>query len=228
MDSEIALLTARMEQKTERREAGIVFHEGRLEGQPVVVARCGIGKVCAALCAQAMAVRFGADRLLNTGVAGGLNQSLEIGDMVVSRDAVQHDFDISVFGHAKGYMGFGDSHEPTRFAADPDLIACFERVAPSALGGHNYRVGTIASGDQFIQSLERKQQLIEEFGADAVEMEGAAVAQAASSMGIPFLVLRAISDLAGRQASVSFDQFEQEAANISANLVLAMLREIGR
>lgn len=226
MDSEIALLTNKMEHKRQVQAEGTVFFCGELAGKQVVVAKCGIGKVCAALCAQSMALRFGVTHLINTGVAGGLNPRLRIGDLVVSRDAVQHDFDISAFGHVKGYMGGGDGSQPTRFAADRELIGCMERAAGKALGGRRYLLGTIASGDQFVEDGAYKQYLAQTFGADAVEMEGAAVAQAAQSNGVPFLILRAISDLADGQANVSFDQFEREAADVSASLVIAMLEEL--
>ena len=226
MDSEIALLTDKMEQKSQVQAEGLTFTCGRLAGKQAVVAKCGIGKVYAALCAQSMVLRFGATHLINTGVAGGLNPSLKIGDLVVSRDAVQHDFDISAFGHVKGYMGGGDGSKPTRFTADKALISCMERAAGKTLGNHQYLLGTIASGDQFVEDGEYKQYLVGAFGADAVEMEGAAVAQAAQANGVPFIILRAISDLADHQANVSFDQFEQEAADVSAALVIAMLEEM--
>lgn len=226
MDSEIALLTKKMEDKREIHGEGLIFYCGKLAGKQVIVAKCGIGKVYAALCAQSMILRFGATHLINTGVAGGLNTGLRIGDLVVSRDAVQHDFDISAFGHVKGYMGGGDGRQPTRFLADQALIACMGRAAERVLGRRRYLLGTIASGDQFVEDGDYKQYLVQAFGADAVEMEGAAVAQAAQANGVPFVILRAISDLADHQANVSFDQFEREAADVSAALVIAMLEEM--
>ncbi len=224
MDSEIALLTSKMEQKKQTVLGGVTFYQGLLEGKQAVVAKCGIGKVYAALCAQAMVFQFGATLLINTGVAGGVNPSLRIGDLVAAQYAVQHDFDISAFGHAKGYLFGEDDSQPTRFVSDKALLRCAEQAAERVLQDRRFLTGVIASGDQFVDDDGYKRHLRETFSADAVEMEGAAVAQAAQACGTPFFILRAISDLAGCEANVSFDQFEKEAAGVSASLVLAMLQ----
>ena len=229
MASEVELLTSRMEEASALRHAGVDFHYGTLEGVPVVAARCGIGKVCAAVCAQAMIDRFHVAALVNTGVAGGVAPGLSVGDLVIGADAVQHDFDITAFGHAKGYMGLGpgpaDDSQPTRFAADPDLVAAFRAAAESVPGSGSILTGTIASGDVFVADDCVKREIAAQFGAAAVEMEGAAVAQVAVANGVPFVIVRAISDLAGEAATVSFEEFEKAAAERSARIVSAMLRQ---
>mgnify|MGYP002550426631 CR=1 FL=1 len=224
MASEVALLTARMENAAVTRVAGIDFYAGMLEGAPAVVAQCGIGKVCAALCAQVMIDRFEVKALVNTGVAGGLAPSLAIGDIVIAADAVQHDFDITSFGHVKGYLGGGDGSKPTRFRSDPALVASFRKAAESTMKTGKTLEGTIASGDVFVADEEKKREIASLFGAAATEMEGAAIAQTACANGVPFVIVRAISDLAGGEANVSFDEFEKAAAETSAAIVAEMLR----
>lgn len=225
MASEVALLTERMENAAIVRAAGIDFYTGKLENAPAVVAQCGIGKVCAALCAQAMIDRFGVKALINTGVAGGLDSSLAIGDIVIAADAVQHDFDLTSFGHVKGYLGGGDGSEPTRFRSAPELVAAFRAAAERVMKNGKTLEGTVASGDVFVADEKKKREIVSLFGAAATEMEGAAIAQTACANGVPFVIVRAISDLAGGEASVSFDEFEKAAAKTSAEIVAEMLRQ---
>lgn len=228
MASEVALLTARMEDASTLRTAGMDFHYGTLEGVPAVVAQCGVGKVCAALCAQAMIDRFHVAALVNTGVAGGVAAGLSVGDLVIGAGAVQHDFDITAFGHVKGYMDFGpdggDGTRPTRFDADPRLVSAFRTAADAVLGAGKTREGIIASGDVFVSDDGVKREIASRFGAAAVEMEGGAIAQAAYANAVPFVIVRAISDLAGEGAHVSFDEFEKAAAESCAEIVTEMLR----
>ena len=224
MASEVEILKANLADAATETAAGVTFFKGTLEGKPVVIAQCGIGKVCAAICAQAMIDRFDVSCVINTGVAGGLHHSLAIGDIVISTDAVQHDFDLTAFGYVKGYMGGGDGKTVTRYNADGELIALFKAAADDVLNENKYIEGTIASGDIFVDNSELKRELIENFGASAAEMEGASIAQVAAANGTPFIVIRSISDLAENEANVSFDVFEKKAAEISSRIVLGMLR----
>lgn len=226
MASEVELLTQQMEEPSVLHHAGIDFHYGLLAGKPAVVARCGIGKVCAALCAQALIDRFHVGALINTGVAGGLDPCLAVGDLVVGAAAVQHDFDLTSFGHVKGYMSGEDDSLPTLYAADRRLIAAFEAAARDEAFTGKVIEGVIASGDVFVSDEAVKADVRERFGAAAVEMEGAAIAQTAAANGVPCVVVRAISDLAGQQAVVSFDTFEKQAARASAGIVMAMLKTL--
>lgn len=227
MDSEVAQLTGALAGARQSTVAGVTVVEGTLGGRPVAVAKSGIGKVCAALCAQLLVDRFHVRAIVNTGVAGGLHPSLRVGDFVVGTDAVQHDVDGGVFGYVRGCLpGSDDPTVPTRFPGDRRLLDAFRRAAGRTLPG-DCRVleGTIASGDVFVHTRTQKQEILSLFGAAAVEMEGAAIAQVAAANGIPCLLVRAISDLADDGAEISYDRFEQEAADRCARLVIAMATE---
>ncbi len=228
MDSEITLLTSKMSETTVEQAAGLTFYRGELCGQEVVVVKCGVGKVNAAACAQALIDRYGVERLINVGVAGGVSSELRVLDVVVGRALAQHDFDLRPFGYAKGYLGEaygGDPQKPTMFEADPMMVAACERAAVKVLGDeHACYVGVIASGDEFVAASERRLAIASACDAMASEMEGAAVAQVASQNGVPFVVLRTISDLADGSAPVSFETVVQFAADAAASVILEMLR----
>jgi len=225
MDSEVDILISKLEKKEEIKRGSTVFYKGILCGKEVVIARCGIGKVCAAVCAQTMIDLFGVDVLINTGVAGGLAHGIRVGDVVISDALVQHDFDLSLFGYAKGYIpcsGQNDKSVPTRFLPDKETVRKLKNAADKV--GVRCIGGTIVSGDVFVCDSALKNDLISRFGADAAEMEGAAIAQAAFLSGVPFAVVRAISDSADEEASVSFTEFEIKAAKVSSEIVLEYLR----
>ncbi len=144
---------------------------------------------------------------------------------MIGTDAVQYDFDVTAFGHAKGYLCTGVEHDrPTTFSSDSSLVAAFERSAKKWLPQSKIKHGRIATGDTFVTDPRVKEELALTFQATAVEMEGAAIAQTASANGIPFVIIRAISDLADDGAAMSYDTFEQEAASISANIVTELLK----
>ena len=229
MASEVTLLLEHMETPVKTRVGMTDYYTGTLCGQPVAVAECGIGKVCAAMCAQAMFDRFAVSCLINTGVAGGLHPSLNVGDLVIAVDAVQHDFDLSPYGYARGFLPAfgGDGKSPTRFQADEGLNDRFAKAADAVMAGSDqkYIYGTVVSGDIFVDDGALKKQLVAAFNAAAVEMEGAAIAAVAAANGIPFAVIRAISDLAEEEAHVSFELFEKEAARLSAEILMRMLED---
>lgn len=223
MELEVEQLKAAMQTRRVENAAGMEFYEGVLNGADVVVVRSGVGKVNAGMCTQILADRFQVTHVINTGVAGSLNAALEIGDILISTDAVHHDVDATVFGYRPGevpQLGIWN------FEADKRLAELAEqscrRVNPE-LGVHQ---GRVLSGDQFISSDEVKQGLIDGFCGDCVEMEGAAIAQTARLNGIPFVVIRAISDKADHSAEVDYPAFEREAAKHSARLVEDMVRNI--
>ena len=183
MDSELSSLVAALKGREDRTLHGLVFYTGTLEDSPVVLVKCGVGKVNAARTAQVLIDAFAPSALINTGIAGGVAPGLSVGDAVVADGLVQHDFDVTAFGHAKGYLCTGgDSSKPTVFVPE-------QKVQDSL------------------------------FHASAAEMEGGAIAQAAALSGVPFGVIRVISDLADGTAPSSFDQFEQETADRSAAIV---------
>lgn len=228
MPSEVDHLTARLTQSTVTAIAGRRFVQGQLGKHTAVVVESGIGKVNAAITAQLLIDRFAPDALLNTGMAGGLAPELAVKDLVIGTEAVQHDFDITAFGHAPGYMGTGgDDQQPTVFAADPTLAAAAARAAQRVLpAGSRAIPGRIASGDVFVDDSALKQRIRSQFGAAAAEMEGAAIAQTAAANGVPFLILRTISDLAEHQASVSFDELERYVGQLAGDITGALLEEI--
>ena len=221
MDSELAALIAALAQPAQETVQGLIFHTGRLGAREVVLVRCGIGKVSAARCTQVLIDRFAPGAVINTGIAGGLAGGLAVGDIVVADGLVQHDFDAAPIGFVRGCVCMGDPGAPTVFAPDAALSALLAQTAGNTIGAQQVHRGLIATGDQFISGAAAKAFP----AAMAAEMEGGAVAQAASMSGVPFAVVRAISDLADGTAAASFEQFEQHAADVSAAAVLQALAE---
>ena len=220
MQTEVKTLLSALTDKKETVLAGSHFYSGKLGSADAVIVMCGIGKVAAAICTQAMIDAFHPELLINTGVAGGVANGLSQGDLVIATDAVQHDFDLTSFGYAKGYMPVWGKQKdrPSGFPADEALADQLMATA-GRLGYHAIR-GRIASGDVFVADAGLKQSLASQFGASAAEMEGAAIAQTAWQNGVPYAILRAISDLADGSAALSFDEFETIAAERSAKLLM--------
>lgn len=190
------------------------FWAGRLRGCPAVVVQSGVGKVSAGICAQILVDCFQVTAILNTGIAGSLDNSLDIGDLVVSQDAMYHDFDCHAVGYTPGQV---PGMPVLAFPADPFLIHKAEEACQAL--EIRYQVGRIASGDQFVCEKEQKAKIIAVTAAKCTEMEGAAIAQAAYRNGVPFLILRAISDKADESAEMDYPTFERRAAEKSAALV---------
>ena len=213
MRIEIESLKESMEDLQETKRGGMTFYEGVLEKLPVVVVECGVGKVNAALCVQILCDCFAITHIINTGVAGSLCAELDIGDLVISRDAMYHDFDCHVLSYPIGQVPGMDVHS---FAADPALLELAYSAAQEAHPG-NTKIGRIASGDQFVSDKALKQSIIQNTNAICTEMEGAAIAHASWRNGIPFVVIRAISDKADDSAEMDYPTFEKIAAkNCSA------------
>ena len=227
MESEVANLITRMEGVSYREKAGRRFAVGRLAGKEAVVVQSGIGKVAAAITAQILIDAFQVDALLNTGMAGGLDSRLAVKDLVIATAALQHDFDITAFGHARGFMYGEDDQKPTLFAADAALCDKARKAAAQVLPAGSKAIdGIVASGDIFVDDSALKAQLRDGFDAAAAEMEGAAIAQTAVANGVPFVILRTISDLAEHQANVSFDELEQYAGKLAGDITVALLADL--
>lgn len=208
MDVEVAALKAKMKDAVQQTHAGSVCCEGTLEGTPAVVVQCGVGKVNAALCAQILISVYGVTHIVNTGIAGSLCAELDIGDLVISRDAVHHDFDLHFWGRPIGQVpGF----DVIAFPANEDMVDAAFAAAEAENPGHT-RIGRVASGDQFICSIEQKEKIIADTAALCAEMEGAAIAHTAYRSGIPFVIIRAISDKADDSAEMDYPTFEAIAA----------------
>ena len=220
MELEVEELKSKMEITRKEERASMEFLEGMLNGTDVVIVRSGIGKVNAALCTQILCDVFEVTHIINTGVAGSLKNEINIGDIVVSTDALHHDVDVRVFGYPLGevpQMGC------LAFPADEKLSAlaveCCKEVNPD-ISVYN---GRIVSGDQFISDKKVKEHIITNFGGFCVEMEGASIAHAAYLNHVPFVIIRAISDKADDSAEMDYPTFEKAAAAHSAALVEHML-----
>lgn len=222
MDEEVETLLAEMENKQKAIYAGCTFCAGVLGGLQAVIVRCGIGKVNAAMCTQALIDHYGVTHIVNTGIAGSLDATLDIGDLVVSKSAMYHDFDCMHFGYAMGQVpGTKEPH----FHADNTLAALAKAAAEAVHPGH-VREGGIASGDQFVSSKEKKDSIISVTHALCTEMEGAAIAQTAVRNDIPFVILRAISDKADDSAEMDYPVFEKQAAHRCAKIVLGLAKAL--
>ena len=226
MESEIRHLQAEMKDPIAESYAGLTFYRGKMGKNVLVLVQSGVGKVNAGRTAQALIDRYSPDYLINTGIAGGLGDGLHVGDFVIGKELVQHDFDLTGFGYPKGVVpGFGDGKSPFRFQADTGLVDAFINSALQYLTEKSVREGCVASGDVFVADAEMKGQIKRDFSADAVEMEGAAIAQVAVANGVPFVVVRAVSDLADGTATESFETFEAETAALSAKIVESCVSE---
>ena len=201
--------------------AGNVFYTCTYKNHELVIAYSKIGKVFSAITASVMLERFGAEVLLFSGVAGGISKELKIGDLIMASALCQHDVDITVFGHPYGFIPEGT----LMIESDANLRSLASEVAIDM--GVDLYEGIIATGDQFVASGERKSWIQQTFNADALEMEGASVACVCQNFGIPFFVLRAISDTADGGASDDFDAFLKTSATESAKFILEMVKRIG-
>ena len=220
MDVEIQTLKETMENLTVSQKAGTEYYEGTLAGLPVVLVKCGIGKVNAAIGAQILCDCFGVTHLVNTGIAGSLCPEQDIGDMVVSSDVWHHDFDCVAFGYPMCKI----PGMPQSFAADEAMIGMAKQAAEET--GSTVRIGRIASGDQFVADPQLKEQIISRTQALCTEMEGAAIAQTAYRNQIPFVILRCISDKADNSAEMDYPSFEAMAARRCADVTMKLAKQL--
>ena len=222
MDVEVATLKEKMEDVTVSNHAGSTYFAGTLEGCPAVVVQCGVGKVNAAICAQILVDVFGVTHIVNTGIAGSLCAELDIADLVISQDAIYHDFDLRFWGRPIGQV---PGMDVVAFPADEKLIQAAYAAAEAENAGHT-KLGRVASGDQFICSKEQKEKIIADTGALCAEMEGASIAHTAYRNGIPFVVIRAISDKADDSADMDYPTFEAIAAQRCANVTSRLAKTL--
>ncbi|MDR1834255.1 MAG: 5'-methylthioadenosine/adenosylhomocysteine nucleosidase [Fusobacteriaceae bacterium] len=197
------------------------FLEGSLAGKPVVLAQCGIGKVNAAIVASLLISRFQVNAVLFTGVAGALDPSLDIGDIVIGDELLEHDFDVTAFGKKPGEIPGMDT---SRFPCDPRLVEMAEKSAIKLFTDIKIVRGRILSGDVFIASPEKIRRLRSQFGGMCTEMEGAAVAHVCHVLHTPCLVIRAVSDKADGDANADFKKFVDSSAERSARLLRALVQ----
>ena len=224
MDIEVENLKGLMTGLTVSEKADMAFYEGLLENLPCVVVQCGVGKVNAAMCVQILCDCFGVTHIVNTGVAGSLCVQLDIGDFVISREAIYHDFDCSVI-NPNYAVGQVPGLSVRSFPADEMLMQLALEAAEQVYTGHS-QIGTVASGDQFVCDKALKDRIITNTGALCTEMEGAAIAHAAWRNKIPFVVIRAISDKADDSAQMDYPTFEKIAARRCSAVTQALAAKL--
>lgn len=221
MDVEINGLKAVMNDLISETVSSVEYCRGKIYGTECIAAVAGVGKVNAAICAQTMILKYAPDMIINIGVAGGLSPELGTGDIAVADSVVEHDMDTTPLGEPAGYIGGLD-----RVYIDCDKTMA-DRLfkAASEIDGLIVRRGVIASGDQFIASSEQRSRIIDNFGAIAAEMEGASIGHVCAMSGVPFGVIRAISDGANGESPMSFPAFADMAAKNSINIILKLLED---
>ncbi|MCS5422527.1 MULTISPECIES: 5'-methylthioadenosine/adenosylhomocysteine nucleosidase [Psychrilyobacter] len=217
MDIEIELLLGRIELQRKEKIAGFVFHLGKLCGKDVIITSCGVGKVNAASCTQILISKLGVDGIINTGIAGGLHEDVEVCDVVISRDVTHHDV-------RKKQMKNWFPHQEY-FEGDRKLIEAAEKAFENSdVINSSCHLGRIVSGECFVDDTQLKEQIIEGYSPHCVEMEGSAIGHVAHINDVPFVVIRSISDKADEEASVSTKEFEKITAQNSAAVVMNMMK----
>lgn len=216
MQEEMQEIKKLIETIEEENVHDLVFIKGYINNQKVVLVESGIGKVNAARTTQILVDKFKIEAIINVGSAGSANDELEIGDIVIGQKLVQHDFDITAFGHPKGYI----SNVGQYVESDIKLIEKMEQTI-TEIDNHECKVkiGTIASGDIFCTKPEMKNKIKEKFNADAIEMEGAAIAQVCKLNQIPFIIIRSISDKPNGKNEITFNEFLEKASKRCAQII---------
>lgn len=225
MDCEISLLLGKMTETRSEKIGKHTFYTGQLAGHDCALAQCGVGKVNAATAAAVMIQKYSPSAIINIGVGGGLAPDLSVGEAIAASALCTHDLDYGIMGDARGTVFYPDGEDiimlPTDKRITDALVAAAEKL------GIACRRGVIASGDRFVSSPEVRSDIRGAFGADVCEMEGSAVAQVAYAFGVPFAVLRSVSDLADGSAPASFDKFAEESADTAAKLLIGALGILG-
>ena len=221
LDIELERLIDAMQEPVHREISGVPFTCGKLLGTDVVIARAGVGKVNAAVCAQTMALIYEPELIINSGVSGALSPELRVGDVVIGTDVVQHDVDTTALGDEPGFVSTVDRLSfPLDNFASTAIAAAAEELGIRAVRGR------IASGDQFVASTERKEEIVRLFSAVTCEMEAGAIAHVCFLNRIPCAVIRCISDGGNEEAPMSYEEFLPLAAKNSSELTLAYLKSL--
>lgn len=223
MEEEVSKLKEKMVAKENITKASMEFVKGTLGGKELVVVRSGIGKVNAAICAQILVDIFKVDAIINTGIAGSLRAEINIGDIVLSSDTLQHDMDASGFGYDYGVI---PRMETSVFKASEKLIKLAKESCETVNPDVSVFVGRVVSGDQFVSSREKKDWILSHFQGYCTEMEGAAIAQVSYLNQVPFLIVRAISDKADNSAQMDYNEFEEKAIIHSVKLMVEMVNRL--
>jgi len=223
MHEEIIELKNMISNLEEEKILDIIFYKGTLEGKEIVLVEGGIGKVNASVCTTLLIDRFKVNQLIFTGVAGGTNPNIEVGDIVISNELIEHDFDCTAFGMKHGEI---PRMETSIFKADKKLIKIAEKSALELFDKKNIYTGRIVSGDVFVAEPKKINWLRETFNSECTEMEGAAVAHVCHLFKTPFVIIRSISDKANDDAKTDFQEFVKLAAKNSKNLIVEMMKRV--
>lgn len=223
MDEEVAKLKEKMEQVHIVEKAGMQFYRGSLCDREVVIVKCGVGKVHAAMCTQAMIDLFPVDGIVNTGIAGSLNAEINIGDIVLAKDALEHDMDVSALGYGPG-INPDLKEDENIFKTDVKMLEIALAAAKQAELSVNIFTGRVVSGDQFISSKDKKKWLVDTFDGTCTEMEGASIGHVSIMNKVPYLVIRAISDKADDSAEMDYPSFAAMAINNSVALMTEFIK----
>ena len=218
LQNEVDGIIEKLSSAVVEKVSGIDFYVGDMYGKKIAVAKCGVGKVFAAICAEAMILNYNPSLIVNTGVAGGIKAGLSTSDIVIANRLLQHDMDTSPIGDPKGLIS-----GINKIYFDADLRACSILLSAAEELSLKAEIGVIASGDTFVASKEKKQEIEELFSAAACEMEGGAIAHTAYVNGTPFCVIRAISDSADGEATMDYPTFMPIAAKNSSKLTLKLI-----
>lgn len=225
LDIEVNGIIEKMENRKEKIISSMKFTSGVIDGTECVIAKCGIGKVNAAMCTQTMILEYKPDRIINTGIAGSTSDRTHIGSIVIAENAVQHDFDTTLLGDEAATL-FLPEENIIYIPADSETVKELEKVC-SALDDIDFTVGTVATGDQFIGTLDTRAQINKKFGAIACEMEGGSIAQVCYINKVPFCILRSISDdsTSDESAQVEYSTFSRSAAEKAIEIITAFIRD---
>jgi adenosylhomocysteine nucleosidase len=222
MEEEVALLREKISNQEQETIAGCEFTTGSMDGAEVILLRSGIGKVNAAMSTTILLDRFKPDYVINTGSAGGFHPDLNVGDVVISSEVRHHDVDVTAFGYEYGQV----PQLPAAFEANSGLVEIAEEAAKE-IGSVQVVKGLIATGDSFMNDPKRVDAIRDKFlNLQAVEMEAAAIAQVSYQFEIPFVIIRSLSDIAGKESDVSFEQYLEKAALHSASLVMKIVEKL--
>ncbi|EIT85278.1 5'-methylthioadenosine/S-adenosylhomocysteine nucleosidase [Fictibacillus macauensis ZFHKF-1] len=222
MEEEVVILREKLSNREDVTMAGCEFYSGQLDGLDIILLKSGIGKVNAAIATTLLIERYQPDYIINTGSAGGFHSTLNVGDVVISTEVRHHDVDATIFGYEYGQV----PQMPACYMPHETLVAIAEKSAEK-VSGIQVAKGLIASGDSFMSDHERVEFIKSKLaGLYAAEMEAAAIAQTAHQFDVPFVIIRSLSDIAGKDARISYDQFLETASKNSAELILLMLEEL--
>jgi len=222
MEEEVAILRNQIESSSTDTIANSEYTSGKLKGADVVLLKSGIGKVNAAMSTAVLLYHYQPDVVINTGSAGGLNPELQVGDIVISTEVRHHDVDATVFGYEYGQV----PQMPAAYLADKRLIETAARSAETLTGVQVVK-GLITTGDSFMSDPDRVESIRHKWNdLQAVEMEAAAIAQVCYQFGTPFVIIRSLSDIAGKESNISFDQYLEKAARNSAELVVKIVESL--